>query len=52
MLKVLAIIQLALQRDRKKAPKRGEGPLFFFPPLLIKERGIKGVRLILKLTFS
>jgi hypothetical protein len=26
--------------------KRGEAPLLLFPPFLIKERGIKGVRFI------
>ena len=27
--------------------KRGEAPLFYLPPLFIKERGIKGERFLL-----
>jgi len=34
------------------ASKRGFAPLFISPPLLLKERGIKGVRLINNIRLS
>jgi hypothetical protein len=35
------------QRNSVEESKRGESPSFFYlPPLLLKERGIKGVRYI------
>jgi hypothetical protein len=40
------------QRNSVEESKRGESPSFFYlPPLLLKERGIKGVRFIKTLEY-